>query len=337
MEELTQGAAPQAVEEQVTVTEEQVEAASSGEATASDQPSAPATDPVPAGATTEAAVEADPATQAEVERILKDATRLTGTAEDADYQMIATSYKPGTLYHENPLKLVLNKKNPRKNTDRKADADLLASVTQHGVICPILCRINEKGELEVVAGERRTKAAIKAGLSTIPVVVTDRDDHEILSLIENVQRADISALEFAEYLAELKDLGKYQGKDLAALIGKSPSVVSEALSLNLLPDEIKAEVRGNAQFSRQMLLGVVGGKKPEAEEMKARFEELKASIANPAQPKSRAELLKEKVDAFAKILDGFDMAKVDDKGRSLLLGAFDELMNLLTAKRGPAA
>lgn len=332
-----QGAVPQTAVEPATVTEVQVAAASSGETTASDQTSLPAANPAPAGETTEDAVEADPVAQAKAERILKDVTRLTGSVEDADYQVInTTGYQTGVLYKLSPHALKLNPEQPRKNADKKADADLETSVRQHGVICPILCRLNEHGELVVVAGERRTKAAIAAGLQDVPVVITDRDDHELLSLVENIQRADLSAMEFAEYLALLQAQTKYQGKDLAAMIGKSPSVVSEALSLVRLPDDIKAEVRGNNKYSRQMLLGVVG-KTKSAIEMKKRFEELKGSLANPTQPKSRAEMLKEKVDAFTKILDGFDMAKIDDKGRSLLIGSFDELMTLLTEKRGAAA
>ncbi len=122
-----------------------------------------------------------------------------------------------------------NKLNPRLKFSKSGLDDLAASIRQYGILEPILVRpINE--HFEVVVGERRYRAAQQAGLDTVPVIIRDYSDDEVMeiNLVENVQREDLSAVEKAKLCAELRSRfpDKYQSWDaLARRIGVEPPTV----------------------------------------------------------------------------------------------------------------
>jgi ParB/RepB/Spo0J family partition protein len=136
-----------------------------------------------------------------------------------------------------------NPRNPRRYFDETDLADLSASIRTHGVVQPILVRAKEAvpGEFEIVAGERRWRAAQKAGLSEVPVVVREISDRESLeiAIIENVQRADLSAIEEAQAYQMLIEEHGYTQADLADVLGKSRSHVANTLRLLKLPDGVR--------------------------------------------------------------------------------------------------
>lgn len=138
--------------------------------------------------------------------------------------------KQATLQHVNPASLV-RVKQVRVERNEKADKELLASVKKHGVLTPIQAR-NVSGKLTVVAGHRRTEAAIAAGLSSIPVYVVDVADPEVLAhqMIENIQREGLS---LADTARGVRDLHEGPGGGLASYtaerLGKSPGWVSKML------------------------------------------------------------------------------------------------------------
>jgi ParB family chromosome partitioning protein len=125
---------------------------------------------------------------------------------------------------------------PRKRLDPEGIAELARSVAQKGVLQPLLVRPNGSG-YEIVAGERRFRAAQQAGLESVPVVVKTLSDRETLeiALIENVQREDLSAVEEARAFKQLLEFGLSQ-EEVADAVGKSRSAVANTLRLLHLGD-----------------------------------------------------------------------------------------------------
>jgi len=129
---------------------------------------------------------------------------------------------------------------PRKNFDEDAISELAASIVERGVLQPILVRPVDEG-FEIIAGERRWRAAQKAQLHEIPAIVRDFDESVTaeIALIENIQREDLNAIEEAEGYRQL--ISRYgHGQDaVAKLVGKSRSHIANLLRLLGLPDSIK--------------------------------------------------------------------------------------------------
>ncbi len=143
-----------------------------------------------------------------------------------------------------PIELLKpNPRNPRKSFDEAELDDLAQSIRKHGMVQPVIARPSpvERGHLEIIAGERRWRAAQKAGLIEIPVIVREVDDRVALELaiIENVQRADLNSIEEAKGYQQLIDEYHYTQVDLGQVIGKSRSHVANTLRLLKLPDGIR--------------------------------------------------------------------------------------------------
>jgi ParB family chromosome partitioning protein len=134
-----------------------------------------------------------------------------------------------------------NPKNPRRSFAEADLSDLAQSIREHGIVQPVLVRRRADGKYEIIAGERRWRAAQKAGLTEIPVLVRDVDDRTALELaiIENVQRADLNPVEEALGYQQLVDEHNYTQADLGNVIGKSRSHVANTLRLLKLPESIR--------------------------------------------------------------------------------------------------
>jgi ParB family chromosome partitioning protein len=132
-----------------------------------------------------------------------------------------------------------NPRNPRKNFDEAELEDLAASIREKGILQPILVRAVQDGAApyEIIAGERRWRAAQRAGLHEVPIIAVEADDKQALELaiIENVQRSDLNALEEAAGYQKLAADYGYSQSDLARVIGKSRSHVANTLRLMKLP------------------------------------------------------------------------------------------------------
>jgi ParB family transcriptional regulator, chromosome partitioning protein len=138
-----------------------------------------------------------------------------------------------------------NARNPRRTFSNDELDELAASLRERGIIQPIVVRpLRGGGGHEIIAGERRWRAAQRAGLHEVPVVVIEASDAEALQLaiIENVQRADLNPLEEAEgYRALIDEFGNSQ-EDVARMVGKSRSYVANTLRLLKLPEPVKAYI-----------------------------------------------------------------------------------------------
>jgi ParB family chromosome partitioning protein len=143
-----------------------------------------------------------------------------------------------------------NPRNPRMSFREEDLAELTASIREKGVIQPIIVRViaGVADAYEIIAGERRWRAAQMAGLSDVPVVIHEADDKEALELaiIENVQRADLNAIEEAKGYERLGAEFGYSHGEIAKIIGKSRSHIANTIRLLNLPDEAKKLVSEGA-------------------------------------------------------------------------------------------
>ncbi len=186
-----------------------------------------------------------------------------------------------------------NSRNPRRSFDEEQLESLAASVREKGVIQPIIARAiaNATNTYEIVAGERRWRAAQRAGLHEVPVIVIEATDKEMLELaiIENVQRSDLNPIDEALGYAQLMDEFQYTQVDLARVIGKSRSHVANTLRLLNLPDAARKLVT-DGSLSAGHARALLALPDPEAAARKAIAEGLTVrDLEKLAQNKSSAE------------------------------------------------
>jgi len=155
-------------------------------------------------------------------------------------------------------------------------SELMASVADKGILEPLLVRQLE-GRYQIVAGERRYHAAVQVGLREVPVIVKELDDDEVLelALIENIQRKDLTAFEEAEAFHQLATRCGYTHEDMARKLGKSRTSITESLSLNAMPDEVRSLCRLADISSKSTLLQIV--RQGDPQKMLALVERLAAS------------------------------------------------------------
>jgi len=149
---------------------------------------------------------------------------------------------------------------PRAVFEPEALRELSESIKAHGVIQPLICRKAAGGGFELIAGERRLRAAIEAGLDRVPVIVIDAADRDAaeMAVIENIQREDLNVIEEAEGYRTLADHFNLTQQEVADRVGKSRPAVTNALRLLDLPDEVKQFLSSNLLTTghAKVLLGV---------------------------------------------------------------------------------
>jgi ParB family chromosome partitioning protein len=143
-------------------------------------------------------------------------------------------------------RIVPNRHQPRARFDDEGIAELAASIAQMGVLQPLLVTPLEDGRYMLISGERRLRAARRAGLPTVPVVVRDVEDRELLelALVENLQREDLDPIEEATGYRELVDAFEMTQAEVAERVGRSRPAVGNAIRLLDLPEEVQGLVRG---------------------------------------------------------------------------------------------
>jgi ParB family chromosome partitioning protein len=162
------------------------------------------------------------------------ATHSQSLSSDGELTDISiTHLKPGTYQ-------------PRKDVSPDALEELSASIQSQGIIQPIIVRPVGQGMYEIIAGERRWRAAKLAGLKLVPCLVKKVEDRTAIAmaLIENIQREDLNAIEEAQALERLQDEFELTHQQVADVIGKSRATVSNLLRLNQLDDAVKLLVEG---------------------------------------------------------------------------------------------
>ncbi len=157
----------------------------------------------------------------------------------------ASRRPPGEGDRVDVARIVPNRHQPRVRFDEEGIAELAASIAQLGVLQPLLVTPMEDGGYMLVSGERRLRAARRVGLTSVPVVIRDVDDRELLemALVENLQREDLDPIEEASGYRELVREFELTQADVAERVGRSRPAVANALRLLDLPDEIQELVR----------------------------------------------------------------------------------------------
>ena len=165
-----------------------------------------------------------------------------GTAAEEAVDLLAV---PGArLIEIDPNEIVPNPRQPRTNFDPDDLAELVHSVREFGVLQPVVVRRNEEGAYELIMGERRTRASREAGLASIPAIVRDTADDDLLrdALLENLHRSQLNPLEEASaYQQLLEDFGITQ-EQLATRIGRSRPQISNTIRLLKLPVPVQQRV-----------------------------------------------------------------------------------------------
>ena len=166
------------------------------------------------------------------------------TAEDV---LLASDSQPAAVPADTEISvssIVPGKYQPRTEFDEEALNALTESIKEKGVLQPLLVR-KKDDKYEIIAGERRWRAAQKAGLEKLPVIIKDLDDKEVLevALVENLLRENLSAIEEAEGFQRLIDEFSHTQEALSQIVGKSRSHIANTLRLLSLPDSIKEMVK----------------------------------------------------------------------------------------------
>jgi len=178
--------------------------------------------------------------QAQKKRLGRGLAALIGddTSEEAVMEDVRSlRHMPVELLHPSP-------NNPRKHfVDADLD-DLARSIREKGLLQPLVVRSRGGGEYEIVAGERRWRAAQKAGIHDVPVLIRELSDGEALeiALIENIQRSDLNPLEEARAYGLLLEQFNYTQQQLADSVGKSRSHISNTLRLLNLPESVRQQI-----------------------------------------------------------------------------------------------
>lgn len=168
---------------------------------------------------------------------------MADVAVDPDPQTPDRPRRPDLLV---PVeKLVPNPNQPRRDFEPEALQELAASIRAKGVIQPLIVRALSDDRYEIVAGERRWRAAQIAQIHELPVIIRDFTDSEVIevAIIENIQRADLNAIEEALAFRQLMDRFGHTQEKLAEALSKSRSHIANLLRLLALPDEVQAHVR----------------------------------------------------------------------------------------------
>ena len=201
--------------------------------------------------------------------------------------MPPTTYEKGKLYDLPIGELNPDTNQPRKSMDPQALEDLAASIAQHGVLTPILFRVDaESANLILVAGERRLRAAQLAGLSAVPGICVEGNPSEI-ALVENLLRQDLTSVEEAEALQRLKEEQQYTDEQLSGVIGKARTTISDIMLINRLPAEIRDECRGDHQISKSALIEIA--RKKQARGMQTAYEKYREKVKKAAEGRTKRE------------------------------------------------
>lgn len=141
--------------------------------------------------------------------------------------------------------LVVNLEQPRKNFDEEKIKELSETIKEYGIIQPIIVHKIENDKYEIIAGERRYRAAQKAGLKKVPIVIKDKslEERVVISLLENIQREELNAIEIAYSYIEIMEKNNWTQKQLSQKIGKTQGAVANKLRLIKLPDFVKEEIK----------------------------------------------------------------------------------------------
>lgn len=165
-------------------------------------------------------------------------------AQQASAEVDAVPFKQ-RIWSIDIAKVEPNKDQPRKDFDGEKIGELANSIKEQGILQPIVARKREDGQYEIIAGERRWRAAQLAGLREVPVILKEADNKQVRewALIENIQREDLNPMEEAEAYSQLLNDHNYTHQALAERMGKDRATITNALRMLMLPKDIRDLLR----------------------------------------------------------------------------------------------
>jgi ParB family chromosome partitioning protein len=196
--------------------------------------------------------------------------RLDDSTEETEKKSSSQKESPdeNTIQYIDINQIKPNENQPRKSFDPEKLEELSHSILEHGVIQPVVLRKPEKGKgYELVAGERRWRAARMAGLKTVPALVRELTEEQnmLLSIIENMQREDLNSMEEAEAVHQMMKTFRFTQEEVSKSLGKSRPYIANLVRLLKLPEEIQQMLRENqlSQGHARALLALSGKKQVE--------------------------------------------------------------------------
>lgn len=253
----------------------------------------------------------------------------------------APAFEKGRLYDLPIIDIQPDPDQPRKYMAPQALEELAASIKQLGILQPVLFRQGEQGRVILVAGERRFEAAKIAGLFVVPGIFVDGSPAEI-ALVENLQRQNLTVIEEAEALGRLVDSLKYTHEQAAGVIGKSRPMVTEILSLNSLPLEIRDDCRSNPLCPRQILVEI--SRKKQERSMISLYNKYKESgltvgeirkVRQSHQQKTELEIVENAVKNIVSVkkkISNLELSTLDGEEKTRLFGEIDTFSMELEAR-----
>jgi ParB family chromosome partitioning protein len=246
---------------------------------------------------------------------------------------INTVHIPGSIYDITVADVNPNSDQPRKYFGREAMRELKESIADLGLINAVTFTKIE-GHLQLVTGERRLRAVKALGLENIRAMYVDKNQLAI-TLAENFQREDLNPIEKAELLHKLKEHG-YSQQKICALIKKSAASVSELLSLNRLPDDIKSVCRTSNKYVMTRLIKIA--KAPDINTMRKQFKEYQKEL-NGGNRKSESKINQNRIQEVMVLLNrtstktqGIDIDSLSKEDACILLMKLNEVEQVICKK-----
>lgn len=270
------------------------------------------------------------------EKLASKKTKLAVTKEKIkDHPANISDYEDGSMLRVDIELITPNPDQPRHYFNPDTLEELSQSIKQKGVLQPVIIRKGNDGKVLLIAGERRYRAAKMAGLKKIPAILSKGNPLEI-AIIENLQRENLSPIEEAEALERLMKEFNYTQEQLAKVIGKGRSTITEILSLNKLPDDLRDQCRESDKYPRRLLLEV--SKQKSASDMTSLFDKINndnldtktvRSITRNKQEiprKSHTEIALEQVHKLINSILKVDLKTIDKDEKKQLSKALKELI-----------
>jgi ParB family chromosome partitioning protein len=260
-------------------------------------------------------------------------TALTSQHENHQVQPVfLEEHREGSFFLIDLSLITTDPDQPRKHFVEQSLTDLCESIKKTGVLQPVIIRKDTNDKIWLVA-------ARMAGLEQIPAILTKGNPHEI-SLIENLQREDLTPIEEAEALQRLTTDYRHTHEDLSRVVGKGRSTITEILSLNKLPEAIKDQCRSSSQYPRRLLVEIARCKNEV--DMLSLFEQVQKGLCGSDQirslkknastkpPKSPLQIVTKDVRNLSLHMEKLDLDILDEHERLLLRDELKPLMEHLT-------
>lgn len=248
----------------------------------------------------------------------------------------AVSYKKGKLYNINLSHLSPDPSQPRKHINPSELEELKQSIQAHGLLSPIIFRVDQDHNLILVSGERRFRACQALGKTQVNGIYLDAEKYDEIALVDNIQRVDLHPVDEAEAINNLKSKYGYTQEQLGNIVGKAQNTISDILGLIALSEDIREDARQRKELSRGALLKIARIKRPTSQ--RKAYDALIASLGMPKKEIRRPRLSDTKkaitsTDTTLKCIKSIDLDTLGDD-RDIVVSKLQELMQEIQNKLG---